>query len=62
MSVAPYYMLKMQRAETQVRQEIEREQITHPLADYDEARVARLVEQMEEAKTHTWPSDLTFNV
>lgn len=55
------YMLKMQRCEARVRKEIEREQISHPVAEYTDERVLQLLAQIEDAKKHTWPATLTYN-
>lgn len=37
-------------------------QVTHPVQEYTEARVERLVMQMEQAQRFRWPSTLVYNV
>lgn len=36
-------------------------QVTHPIADYDEARIAKLLAACEENRRHTWPDDMELN-
>jgi hypothetical protein len=46
----------------QVHQEIDSEQVSHPLADYTPERTARLWEQIEEARRFTWPAQFMVNL
>jgi hypothetical protein len=37
-------------------------QITHPIQEYDEARVEKLLAQVQQATRFSWPASFTFNV
>ena len=36
-------------------------QVTHPIAEYDDARIAKLLAACEENRRHTWPDDMELN-
>lgn len=36
-------------------------QVTHPIHEYDDARIAKLLAACEENRRHTFPDDLEFN-
>jgi hypothetical protein len=57
MSIEPYWMLKIQRAEGQLLEDIRTEQITHPISDYQAGseRLEKLYDAMALAQRFTWP-------
>ncbi len=64
MSIEPYWMLKIQRAEGQLLAEIGAEQITHPVNEYQAGseRLEKLYQAMALAQRFTWPSMVIDNV
>lgn len=36
-------------------------QVTHPIHEYDEARIAKLLAACEENRRHTFPDDMEWN-
>ncbi len=36
-------------------------QVTHPIHEYDEARITRLLAACDENRRHTFPDELEFN-
>jgi hypothetical protein len=64
MSIEPFYMLKLQRAEGQLLQEIRAEQVTHVTEQYGPGseRLERLYEAIALAHRFTFPSSMEPNV
>ncbi len=54
-------LAKMSAFEVKVLKELAAE-CTHPIAEYTEERISRLVEQMNLANLYRWPSDVRPNL